>query len=141
MIEIPSFEKLNKQVSAGNASWGGIEDGIKFCRYIDGLPWIGTRPNWNGINRKVNSMDLYSSSDEQAEDFLRSTALSRFDKVGLLYLDKTPLLIVEKEVFVRNVTSFLTYSGDAMAFGFNTLEEENFENFMLVFAWQADAIA
>ncbi len=141
MKVIPSFEKLNKQVLEGNASWGSIDYGIKFARYIDGLPWNGTRPDWNKIDSRVNSIDLYSSNEEEIKGFGRSSALSGYDKVGLLYLDRTPLLIVESDLFIKDISSFLTYSGDAMAFGFNKFGEEGFKDFMMVFAWQADAIA
>lgn len=141
MPEIPSFEKLNKLVLSGLAAWGAVDVGIEFSQYINNLPWDGARPDWRKITKKVVALDFYASDDREIKEFIKSTALSRYKNVAFLYQDKTPLLITKMDYFNQDVTCFLTHPGDAMAFGFNDLENARFDDFILVFAWDAYAIA
>lgn len=133
----PEYRKFNQHVSSGDARWLCSHLGKEFGRYIDGLPWCSNRVDYLEINRLYLEADLYSMGELDIISFFDESVLSKYSNVAFSYLDDFPLLIVKAEFCRTHLTDFLTYAGDAMAFGYDSIEDYCFDDFMVVNSWDA----
>jgi|GEM_PF-3405410 len=129
--------KFESLVLGGKAEWRKSDRSKHFGKYVDSLPWNVNRIDFEKIGRKFESVDLYTEDDAKTKAFLEGSVLSSYQNIAFMYDDNSPMLVTTFKNILIDLKEYLTYQGDALAFGYDDLENCDFADFLCIYDWKA----